>query len=87
MKVLNEYPGSHHYIDEFEKCALYCPGCGHREVWEERGIGDYYLGSEFVCSHCSCNFTIQGPNSKGTEMKAEQLRSGVTREPSTPPGH
>lgn len=86
MKVLNEYPGSHHYWDQFVKTNHYCPNCGAQSVWEEQSAGDYYTGAEFICVACKSSWTMQGPSiSKEENMlgKVEQLRSGVTKEPST----
>ena len=89
MKVLNEYP-YHHYIDDFEKCNLFCPNCGIRSVWQEQSPGDYYVGGEFICTACSHDFTIQGPSCMSEPQqlkKVEQLKCGVTLEPTTPRGH
>lgn len=89
MKVLNEYP-THHYMDEYEKCDLFCPNCGLKEVWQEQSPGDYYVGEDFICAACKHDFTIQGPRPM-TEpnqlKKIQQLKSGVTLEPTTPRGH
>ncbi len=89
MKVLNEYD-NHHYIQEFEKSDLFCPHCGTKEVWEEQSEGDYYTGPDFICATCSHEFSIQGPRLKDSTTflkKLDQLRSGITLEPTTPQGH
>ena len=85
MKVLNEFP-NHHYFDEYEKCDLFCPNCGIKEVWQEQSSGDYYVGEDFICVACKHNFTIQGPVPIYNLKKIEQLKSGVTLKPSTPIG-
>lgn len=89
MKVLNEYP-NHHYMDEYQKCDLFCPNCGTRSVWQEQSPGDYYVGEDFICTACNQNFTIQGPmpmSEPNQLKKIEQLKSGMTLEPTTPRGH
>lgn len=86
MKILNEYPGSHHYIEEYEKCDLFCPACGKKSVWEEQSPGDYDCGPQYICAACESNFTIQGPY-KDVERKASQLKSGVMLKPTTPRGN
>lgn len=89
MKVINEYD-SHHYIEEFLPCDLFCPNCGYRSVWREQSPGDYYVGQEFICTACAHDFTIQGPDSmiRPNELKMlAQLKSGKTLTPTTPPGH
>lgn len=89
MKVLNEYPGSHHYYQNYEKTDCFCPNCGSQEVWQEQGAGDYYLGEQWLCTACSSKWTMQGPytvkdiNDMG---KLVQLRSGKTKLPTTKPG-
>lgn len=89
MKVLNEY-STHHYIEEFEKCDLFCPNCGVRSVWQEQSQGDYYLGETFICISCDHDFSIQGPSASSEQNQLKrivQLKSGVTFEPTTPRGH
>lgn len=89
MKVLNEYPNSHHYWEDFEKTDLFCPACGKQEVWEEQGAGDYYLGPDFICTACGSDWTMQGPNKReepNVKGKIEQLRTGTTKTPTTVPG-
>jgi len=89
MRILNEYPGRHHYWDEFEKTDYFCPECGAKDVWEEAGPGDYYVGADFVCISCGSDWTMQGPGvSKEQNMigKIEQLKSGVTKAPTTKRG-
>lgn len=86
MKVLNEYPGRHHYWEEYEKTELHCPLCGDRSVWSETGPGDFYVGADFLCTSCSAVWTMQGPE-KTKEInvmgKLAQLRQGKTFEPTT----
>lgn len=89
VKVLNEYP-THHYFNEYEKTELFCPHCGKQEVWEEQSPGDYYCGPDFICTSCAHNFSIQGPLemfARNQIKQLEQLRTGVTFEPTTPKGH
>ncbi|MGZ3796485.1 MAG: hypothetical protein ACXVB1_08975 [Pseudobdellovibrionaceae bacterium] len=89
MKVLNEYPGSHHYWENYEKTEYFCPNCGAKDVWEEQGDGDYYVGADLICSNCGAGFTMQGPNiSKEQNMilKVKQLKTQITEKPTTKPG-
>jgi hypothetical protein len=91
MKVLNEYPNSHHYWDEYIKTELFCPNCGKQCIWSETGAGDYYVGSDFVCIECGNFFYMLDsgtkPQGENEENKIKQIISGVTSEPSTPKGH
>lgn len=90
MKVLNEYPGSHHYLESYEKTKYHCPNCAMLEVWKS-GSGDYYLGETFICTGCSHFFYL--PHSPMEIVEAnvlgilEQLKSGVTQKPTTPKGN
>lgn len=90
MKILNEYPGSHHYWCEFEKTNYFCPECGQQEVWQEQTEGDYYLGEQWLCASCSLKWTMQGL-SKVTSIndmgKLAQIRQGKTFEPTTKKGN
>lgn len=89
MKVLNEYPGKHHYWTEYEKTEYFCPNCGANEVWQEQDPGDYYCGEDWLCLSCSHGWTMRGPytlkeiNEYGI---LAQLRQGKTFEPTTKRG-
>lgn len=88
MKVLDEY-ASHHYFTNFDKADIYCPRCGHKEVWIEDGVGDYYCGPQFLCIACDSVWTMQGPltaSNKNTLKKLDQLRTGKTHDPTTREG-
>lgn len=50
-----------HIIYQYEKNDLYCPNCGTKNIWEEQGLGDYYVGTVNLCTQCESEFTIQGP--------------------------
>lgn len=90
MKILNEYPGSHHYITEYDKSEFYCPLCGKQEVWEEKGQGDYYCGSDYVCISCGSKSYLDGCRVAPNEVRymniLEQIRTGVTMVPTTKRG-
>ena len=89
MKILNEYPGSHHYWEEFNKTEIYCPSCGQTEVWSA-SYGDYYVGEQHLCVACSHAFTIQqsGTAKNINDLgKLAQLRQGKTFEPTTKKGN
>lgn len=89
MKVLNEYP-THHYMSEYAKTGFYCPLCGARDVWREQGAGDYYMGSDHVCTACGSQSFLDGSHECANEVRymniVEQLRTGVTMEPKTERG-
>lgn len=91
MKVLSEYPDRHHYFDRYEKTNWFCAHCGKQEVWDSMDPGDYYLGTESICVACgwSCHY-VGGPTLR-TESNVvsilEQLRSGVTKDPTTKRGN
>lgn len=89
MKILNEYPGSHHYWTTFEKGKLFCVNCGAQEVWEEGGAGDYYCGADFICIKCDHRWTLQGPSlmkEPNEIVTLEQIKQGKTFEPKTKKG-
>jgi hypothetical protein len=89
MKVLNEYPGSHHYWREYEEITgVHCLSCGNDTLWEEQGLGDEHDGPECVCTRCGCAFTYHArmsvePNEKNI---VKQLKNLNTFEPTTPRG-
>lgn len=95
MKVLNEYPSTekhegHHYWAEYEETVYFCPNCGEQKVWAEQDGGDYYVGADFVCAGCGQDWTMQGPSSNVDANKLailEQLRTGVTKTPTTRRGN
>ena len=32
---------------------VYCPNCGHKGMWQDKGDpGDYYLGNTIYCFEC-----------------------------------
>jgi len=88
MRVLLEFK-THHYWEEYEKTDYYCPNCGKRTVWENRDIGDYYEGSDLVCSECNFSFTMPSRgilNGKYGEIP-KQIKSGIVNKPTTPLGN
>ena len=89
MKVLNEYPNSHHYWTEWKETKLFCPDCGKQNIWAETGPGDYYIGSDFACLKCGHFFYMLDSGREPKEndvVQLEQLCSGVTKEPITRKG-
>lgn len=38
--------------------AIFCPGCGVKEVYVEIGEGDYYEGPHHYCKNCNTSFTL-----------------------------
>jgi hypothetical protein len=90
MLVTNEYENRHHYTERWElEEKIFCPGCGNKTVWVEQSPGDYYLGPDHYCTTCAHRFSLCGPTklSQANELKIlEQLRSGLTHEPTTRKG-
>lgn len=53
-----KYELGHQYDETWEPCAFYCPSCGKRDVWEEAGAGDYYVGTDYICRSCWGTFNL-----------------------------
>ena len=89
MKVLNEYPNSHHYWETYEKVDLFCCNCGKKEVWTALA-GDYYVGPMSLCTNCKCAcYYVNGPLSTSApniKLQLEQLKSGIIAVPTTKKG-
>jgi len=90
MRVLLEFPGSHHYWDEYEKTDWFCQKCGQKEVWDSLGEGDYYTGTTAYCTNCNSAMSFLGGPSQETHPAylglIDQLRSGQTKKPTTGKG-
>ena len=87
MKVLNEY-SSHHYWEEYSfDLSYYCPSCGSKGMWIEQGPGDYYLGSDYVCTKCTKSASLVHSGDQTKPDIIEQLKTGKTNTPTTPKGH
>lgn len=91
MRVLNEYPGSHHYIESWEpEPDLFCPNCGEQGKLWTAASGDHYVGPETLCTACSHTMRLLGGpgpvRSINTMGILKQLRSGVLLEPTTKAG-
>lgn len=87
MKVLNEYPDSHHYWEKYEKSDYFCPCCGSKELWEEQGSGDYYLGVDYVCTNCDTVHTLDNSGNEAKKEIVDQLKTKVTSTPTTKKGN
>ena len=91
MKVLNEYPGSHHYWDDYEKEKWHCPNCGLKELWTSTGSGDYCVGNDSLCLACGCSCYLLGGPTKIKDANdlgiIKQIREGKTAEPTTKRGN
>lgn len=87
MKVLNEYPGSHHYWNDYRKTDCFCPFCGQKEVWMNYGPGDLDWGSDSLCVGCNARLYLDhcsdAPSWPNVEGILKQLREGITAEPTT----
>lgn len=77
-------------MEDYEKSNFYCPLCGQKEVWRQEGMGDYYNGSDYICIYCGGQSLLDGcypgPNQINYMNKLEQLKTGVTMEPTTKRG-
>lgn len=99
MKVIAEYfyhkelakkrnSLGHHYVQEYVKSEFYCPSCGSKEVWEQQGEGDYYMGVNYVCTSCGRHHHLDSSGMEDFDPHIlEQLRSGKTATPKTPKGN
>lgn len=85
MRVCDEYK-THHYMRVWEKTDEYCPWCGERQMWSEVGADDYYQGSEYACLNCGRSSYLDLGGSEVSPSILEQLRTGITHEPTTPRG-
>lgn len=73
MKILIKYTWGD-LERTYIKGELFCPKCGKQSIYEEQEEGDYYLGSDFYCSECDHDFTIQGPEKSRHIEIGEQIR-------------
>lgn len=56
MKTVTvKYRAGHSYDFTYEKIdQFFCPSCGSKEhMWVETSGGDYYEGSQYVCTNCN----------------------------------
>lgn len=87
MEVLREYK-THHYIEESERDNdQFCPTCGVQGQLWRASAGDYYLGSETICTACGNSNYLDNGGNVGDPKIIEQLKSGITHKPTTPPGN
>ena len=79
--VTVRYPAGHSRTSDWKKAEMFCPNCGKTGVWYEDDEGDYYLGKEYVCLDCECNFSIQGPDraNEVTKLSIDGLREQGNR--------
>lgn len=87
MKVINEYENSHHYIEHWFRTVNYhCPNCGDKNNLFVNDTGDYYIGSEYICTSCGKSSYLDQCGSAAKESIVEQLKSGVVAIPTTKQG-
>lgn len=89
QKVTLEFYGSHHYVQEYQKTAFFCPHCGNKAVWVCLGGGNYYQGSTYFCVACDYYHSLDFTDKVGTEpyLKViEQLRKREQFPPTTKNG-
>lgn len=52
-------PSGNIILSEYEADdSVYCPACGEKKVWVERGGADFYEGFGHVCVGCGTYFTM-----------------------------
>lgn len=44
--------------ETWQESDFFCPSCGSKEVWEEVGAGDFYVGNQHICTSCNSTFLI-----------------------------
>ena len=49
---------SHTCSESWEYQTIFCPGCGEKRVWAERGAGDYFVGVGYICVACGVKFYL-----------------------------
>jgi hypothetical protein len=71
------------YLNEWFPTEWYCPACGHQSVWEEADQGDYYMGVDFMCTHCGVTFYLPsepaGPNEYQQTVLAALRKAGGSK--------
>lgn len=80
-QVVTDY-GTHSCTREYSFVDIFCPTCGAKQVWEEQGGGDYYVGEEYLCLGCGATFNLPtvGPADKYAMQRVIQLRGIVSRQ-------
>ena len=63
---------THFYTENWSKTEYYCPNCGRQYVWEEDGEGDYYVGSQLMCTCCGVEFNL--PSGASTSKYNQDLQ-------------
>jgi hypothetical protein len=53
-----KYKLGHTYKETWEYEDYFCPGCGKQTVYQETGLGDYYMGSMCICLSCEHTFYL-----------------------------
>ena len=70
---------SHEYTENWDKAEWFCPACGRREVYEEQGGGDYYVGTRFLCEKCGAKFYLPDPPEPCPKNDQHQQRLAAIR--------
>lgn len=70
----NEKVFSHKYTENWGFTDYFCPSCGVKTVWQADD-GDYYVGSELICTSCESSFYMPNGTDKksGCEQQAQRL--------------
>ena len=66
------FESGHYYTEEWISVPdMFCPHCGVKNIFKEKGEGDYHCGSNHLCSSCGFMFTM--PNQKVNNGKDWQV--------------
>jgi predicted RNA-binding Zn-ribbon protein involved in translation (DUF1610 family) len=81
----NHYRAGHSYDERWATTDYHCPACGEKKVWENQSGGDYYVGTQLICTACSFSFympaakQIEGQNPDDNDMqRLAALRAAQT---------
>lgn len=53
-----QYQAGHSYTEIWGYDSAYCPNCGAKEVWSQRGECDYHVGPTHLCAKCGYSFHL-----------------------------
>lgn len=69
---------SHKYSETWAITEWHCPKCGKVEVWEEQSGGDFYVGTQLICSACTFTFHMPHGHEIGTDDADRQRLEKLT---------
>ncbi len=59
---------------------IYCPACGVKACWVERGPGDYYVGPQYICVECGGQWNLPNGVEDASKYKYDKQRLAQLRE-------